>query len=406
MKTAKLTKRKVRIKDRAGKKATFWKVTTPKLGGGSTRRFFKDEAAADTFLEQQQTQLGNYGMAGANLSEKLRMAAIAADEILSPLGLELVDAAKHYAAHILTTRGGMPLTEAIEQLLKNRSSEVYSPEYRKSLSHRLGHFADAFPGKTTTEITKADIHEFLSGFKSSETRKSYRRNIKTLYRFLIDLHGHKTDPVPALEKAKSVTDTKWSVEVITPEECSMLLASATPETLPSISIAMFCGLRASECGRLDWKHIDLEEKRIRIDEKVARKVGSKRTVPIPDNCIEWLRPFAQKSGKVQPAKFHSLFEEVRIGAGFRPSNTRTNERLMKKGLKLKPWPSNCLRHSAISYALAECGDESKVATWAGNSPVQIKNHYDAQAKPSAAALFYSLRPEKIKKGKIHHLKVA
>jgi integrase len=406
MKTAKLTKKKVRLKDRNGKKITYWKVTTPKLGGGSTRRFFKDEASANTHLEQQETQLGNYGMAGANLSEKLRMSAIAAEEILSPLGLELVDAAKHYAAFIISTRGGMPITEAIEKLLKNRSSEDYSPEYRKSLAHRLGHFSDAFPGKTTTELTKADIHDFLSGIKSTETRKSYRRNIKTLFQFLIDFHNHTVDPVPKLEQAKTVKDTKWSVEVITPEECSMLLTSATPETLPSLAIAMFCGLRASECDRLDWKNISLEEKRIRIDETVARKVGSKRTIPIPDNCIEWLRPYAKKAGDVQPEDFHNLFEKVRIAAGFRPSNTRTNQKLVKKGLKLKPWPSNCLRHSAISYALAECGDESKVATWAGNSPVMIKKHYDAQADPSAAVRFYSLRPEPVKKGKIHHLKVA
>ena len=406
MKTAQLTKKKVRLKGRDGKKDTYWKVTSPKLGGGSTRRFFKDEGAANTYLEQQETQLGNYGMAGANLSEKLRMSAIAAEEILSPLGLELVDAAKHYAKFITSTRGGMTISDAIEKLLKNRSSEVYSPEYRKSLSHRLGHFAEAFPRKQTTELTKADIHEFLSGFKSSETRKSYRRNIKTLYGFLIEFHNHETDPVPALEKAKSVKETKWSVEVITPEECSMLLTSATPETLPSLAIAMFCGLRASECDRLDWKNISLEEKRIRIDENVARKVGSKRTVPIPDNCIEWLRPYARKAGRIQPEDFHTLFEEVRIAAGFRPSNTRTNQRLVKKGLKLKAWPSNCLRHSAISYALAECGDESKVATWAGNSPVMIKKHYDTQADPSAAVQFYSLSPVKIKKGKIHHLKVA
>jgi integrase len=406
MKTAQLTKKKVRIKDRNGKKNIFWKVTSPKLGGGSTRRFFKDEAAANTYLEQQETQLGNYGMAGANLTEKLRMSAIAADEILSPLGLELVDAAKHYAAFINSSRGGMPLTEAIEKLLKNRSSEDYSPEYRKSLTHRLGHFSDAFPGKSTTALTKADIHDFLSGIKNPETRKSYRRNIKTVYQYLIDFHNHTVDPVPALEKAKSVKETKWSVEVIMPEECSMLLNSATPETLPSLAIAMFCGLRASECERLDWKNISLEEKRIRIDENVARKVGSKRTVPIPDNCIEWLRPYAKKTGKVQPEDFHDLFEEVRIAAGFRPSNTRTNQRLLNQGHKLKAWPSNCLRHSAISYALADCGDESKVSTWAGNSPAMTKKHYDAQANPSAAKRFYSLRPEKIKKGKIHHLKVA
>jgi hypothetical protein len=49
-------------------------------------------------------------------------------------------------------------------------------------------------------------------------------------------------------------------------------------------------------------------------------------------------------------------------------------------IKLAPWPSNCLKHSAISYAMAR-GDAGKISTWAGNSPAMIRQHDDAQAMP-------------------------
>jgi integrase len=407
MKKTKISKLKVKILRPNGKKESFWKVTTPKLGGGRVRRFFKEETDADTYIGQQEVQLGNYGVAGANLSETLRNKALAADEILSPLGLDLVTAAKHYAKFIKSTRGGLPLSDAVELLKKDRDTDDYSEEYKQSLKHRLKHFVEHFPDKTTTQITSSEIHTFLRGKKSIETRKSYRRNIKTLFQYLIKHHSHAIDPTPDLEKAKTVKCTKWRVAIITPEECTALLNAATPATLPSLALGMFCGLRASEIFRLDWRDVDIKEARIRISETVARKLGSKRTVPIPENCLAWITKHAKENGKVEPEDFHALFERVRVKAGFRPSNTREHRRMEAERIKtapkseaLKPWPSNCLRHSAISYALAECGDESKVATWAGNSPKMIKQHYDAQATPSAAKTFFAIMPPKRGKSKI------
>jgi integrase len=405
MKTPKVSKIKVRLK-KGRRREVFWKVTTPKKGGGRIRRFFKEEKDADIYIEQQENQLGNYGMAGANLPEKLRMAAIVADEILAPLGLDLVDAAKHYAKHVATLKGGMPLADAIAKVLESKSSDEFSPNYQKSLAHRLGHFAQAFPDRKTTDISKDDLRVYLASIKSPETRKSYHRNIKLLYRFLVEYHGHKIDPVPKLSLATTAKETKWSVETLTPEECSALLAAAPPSVTPSLVIGMFCGLRDSEIDRLDWKNIELDEKRIPVNEAIARKVGSKRTIPIPDCAMEWLQPLEKSSGKIRPENYHELFEDVRIAAGFRPSNTRTHQRLVKKGFDLKPWPSNCLRHSAISYALASCGDENRVSTWAGNSPAMIKKHYDGQVKATAAERFFSLTPRGIGKGKIRRFKAA
>jgi len=401
MKTTKLSKKKVKIRNRQGKHAVFWKVISPKLGGGSIRRFFKDEAEADIHMELQQIQITNHGAAGASMNEKLRGAALRAQEILEPLGLDLVTAAKFYADHISSRKGGIPLSKAVELLKKSREGDAYSEIYRKSLTHRLKHFVAAFPEKSTTEISKAEIATFLQEkCKTSETRKSYRRTIKTLYSYLIENQNHTIDPVPEQEKGKAVKESKWSVEILTPQECSRLLHSADEATLPSLAIGMFCGLRASEIERLDWKKINLTEKQIVIDSSVAKKTGSRRVVPIPEACVQWLTPYAKESGPVHPQKFLDLFDTVRIEAGFRPSNTRLHRRLEKqrkeanpKSRPLTPWPSNCLRHTAISYALAESRDESKVASWAGNSPAMIKKHYDSQAMPSGAKAFYSILPQ-------------
>ena len=77
--TSKISKLKAKIRRADGKRVTYWKVTTPKPGGGRNRRFFKTETDADTFIEQQSIQLANHGTAGASMGERLRADAISAN---------------------------------------------------------------------------------------------------------------------------------------------------------------------------------------------------------------------------------------------------------------------------------------------------------------------------------------
>lgn len=397
MKTAKLSKKRVKVLKESGKRETFWKVITPKLGGGSSRRFFKEEKDADTYMEQQQIQLSNYGTAGANLDERLRGKAIAADEILSPLGLDLLDAAKHYAAFIKTSRSGIPLSEAVERFLKTRSGSEYSPVYKKAIAHRLKRLVEMFPDRTTRQLSSSDVDAFLSGCGGIESVKGFRSTTKAFFNHWVEEGQCDKNPV---RKGKS-EDVTYAVEILSPEQCAILLASCTADTLPSVAIGMFAGLRSSEIERLNWSNVRLSESVIILGKEVARKTGSRRVVPIHPTLAKWLQPYAKESGMIQPSDFRKLFDRVRVTAGFKPSFSKRNDdelqALLKasKGRKekLTPWPSNCLRHSAISYAMADCGDQSKVASWAGNSPAMIKKHYDAQATPSAAVKFYSITPD-------------
>ena len=398
------------------KGVTFWQVTVPIVGGGRKRRTFKSREDAQTFFDLSKIQKENYGAAGASMDEKIRGSALRAQEILEPLGLDLVEAAKHYAAHIRNTRGGIPLDKAIElfkasrgiltaiqkqseKKSKKQSEEKskYSPVYRKALSHYLKKFSDAFPNKTTRDITPSEIETFLNGCGSLGSIKTYRKTIRAMFNFLVE-EGH-CDKNPVRRDKK--TELTYSIEIITPEQCSRLLHAADAATLPSIAIGLFCGLRASEIARLDWSKVNLSEQIIVIDSAVARKTGARRVVPMPEACKEWLTPYAKTEGAVQPSDFRNKFDLVRVRAGYKPSFAERKDTALqdaltdakKRKVKLHDWPSNCLRHSAISYGMADCGDPGKVSGWAGNSPAMIRQHYDAQATPSAAKTFYAIRPK-------------
>ena len=56
------------------------------------------------------------------------------------------------------------------------------------------------------------------------------------------------------------------------------------------------------------------------------------------------------------------------------------------------WKHNALRHSFISYRVAETQDAAKVSLEAGNSPQMIFKHYRELVRPEAAKTWFNLMP--------------
>jgi hypothetical protein len=57
------------------------------------------------------------------------------------------------------------------------------------------------------------------------------------------------------------------------------------------------------------------------------------------------------------------------------------------------WKQNALRHSFITYRLAEIQDVNRVALEAGNSPQMIFRHYRELATPQQARTWFAITPE-------------
>ena len=62
------------------------------------------------------------------------------------------------------------------------------------------------------------------------------------------------------------------------------------------------------------------------------------------------------------------------------------------------WKKNALRHSYISYRVAEIEDVAKVALEAGNSPQMIFQHYRELVQPKEAKTWFSIEPVKQAEG--------
>jgi hypothetical protein len=135
----------------------------------------------------------------------------------------------------------------------------------------------------------------------------------------------------------------------------------------------------------------------RSQEILARfgvQIDVRRLVPVKPNLAAWLKDYKRKDGPVCPFKnvVNELVDLVAIINKTLPKGTPEKEKMV--------WKKTGLRHSYISYRVAECADVARVADESGNSPAIIKANYLRRVKPDAAAEWFAIRPSPKRSNKI------
>ena len=174
-------------------------------------------------------------------------------------------------------------------------------------------------------------------------------------------------------------------------ELRRLLAAAKDSFKPLIALQAFAGLRSAEVMRLDWSNVKLSRGHIELGADKT-KTAARRLVPISANLREWLAEHAKKTGKVFPhgrAYFHELQRDTAAA-----TETQADAKTKRGALAPVEWKQNALRHSFISYHVAETGDVPRVALESGNSPAMIFTHYRELVTPDDALQWFAIAPAK------------
>ncbi len=153
-----------------------------------------------------------------------------------------------------------------------------------------------------------------------------------------------------------------------------LLAVASDDQLPFMAISAFAGVRHAEIQRLDWANVDKEAAIIEIRAGTA-KTASRRGIPIQPNLAAWPEYQWEEAGPV--CSFTNMVDQ------FKDMTRKVNqarraawaETAAEEGWAPFAWKHNVLRHSFISYRVAEVQNVVQVALEAGNSPQMIFQHY-------------------------------
>jgi integrase len=387
-------------------------------------------------------RLGNSDADVLTLTSADRSAYLRARQLLDPLGIPVENAAAEFvqAKQVL---GDVPLLQAAEyyvrrhptkipprsvlrvaaEMLKFKKSDGLSDEYLRHLRYDMKKFAATFHGNIGM-VMGPDIDKWLRGLGvSPRTRNNLRASVQTLFafakaqRYLPKDH----DEIDAVMVAKNAVS---EIEIFTPKEMAEILAHADKQLVPFLALGAFAGIRHAEIQRLEWAELHFDAGIIEIRAAKA-KTASRRTVPILDNLRAWLLARHREVGLVCggldtkneiPALVETINESRRAAwakanrvsaEGLNESENRARDIPAKakdkappgaETAKIEGWPAfawkhNALRHSFISYRVADIQNVAQVALEAGNSPQMIFKHYRELVRPAEAKAWFAIVPK-------------
>lgn len=318
----------------------------------------------------------------------LELAAAQLAEAYALTGGRVMEAARYYAKKHPATLPRKTVAEAKDALIDAKEKDGASEVYLKDLKFRLGQFAASFQTQLA-DVSEAQINEWLRGLKcGARGRNNYRLAVGTLFKFAVSDGLLPKDHLD-FEKVAKAREEQTQIEIFTPAELVKLLNAARPNLKPGVNrryaegpgllsllvLGAFAGLRTAEIERQRWEDINLERGFIRVT-AAKGNTAQKRLAPVTDNLKQWLAPLRQDEGLVceiarTPDAINRLAKRAGVG-----------------------WKHNALRHSFISYRVAEAQDVPRVALEAGNSPKMIFKHYRELVTPGEAKEWFGIAPER------------
>lgn len=343
-------------------------------------------------LEPIAAELSQYG-AHAVVTPERRAALAVLERAASELGIDpitFVDRAKHYilehraraAAAVSPTR---TVAQVLNELLADCTRRGVSPFYYRDMDTRLTPFAAAFQCSITS-LTGSDIAAWLRARKTKSGRSigprtfnNYRSAVQALTQFAKQQRYLPRD-WSELDAAQPIKLKKaHRILIFTPDEIQTLLSAASDRIRPFLILGAFAGIRHEEIKRITWANIRVDKGYIILPGDKT-KTERKRMPPILPNLREWLVYYSGCHGPV---------------CTYKKPDQAAAKLARRCGLK---WKRNALRHSFISYRVAQIQSVDQTALEAGNSPQEIHDHYLELVTPEESRQWFNICPKNVTNG--------
>jgi len=276
------------------------------------------------------------------------------------------------------------VSEAAEAYLKSHRFEGLSFHHVRTVKKFVTLLSKCYGSRPLESITPEDVLKSMPKHWGATSKCNYLRSIKTFANWSRDNDYLPYDRRTFAERIRKPKEIPAEPEFFTTEEMrrlltvgAMLVGGDEEFLLALLVLGGFVGMRVSEIGRVKWEDIDLTHKAVRLTPKIT-KTASRRIALIPDNAAEWLSHVKVKTGFVMPQH---------LG----PNLNRYIGNLAKEaGVE---WKNNALRHSYVTYAMAQERDAWKVAEQVGNSPRVLQAHYKGLVLATDATEWFGITPD-------------
>lgn len=288
---------------------------------------------------------------------------------------------------------GATVEEAIRYFLKHQNQRAASKEFcaafaefkaakanrrqrtKHDYDHVLGKLTRHFKGMLLSDISARDIDTAINAECPGEHgRRKFMAVLKTLFNWSIRRDYAEKNPILKLDPVELRPTQK---PILTNDQARDLLTHCTDELLPYYLFGLFCGIRPKELQRLEWTHVNMEERHIHVP-GAASKTWEHRYVDIPDNLLKWLQVHGvNRCGRICPGDFAQ------------------KHRANYKRAGLTEWKQDVMRHTFASNHLAHFGNLDALLQAMGHrsSPQTLWRYYHKARTKSLAADFWSIGPE-------------
>ena len=362
------------------------------LNGQRIRRRFRtrDEALGekDRLEIQAANNVGLIRMVATRLSHK--DLAEAESCILRLGSRSLTDAVEWYLGNYRPPVTDMSLVEAGAAFIADRTPHVRAPTLADH-KRTLRSLQTAFPDRSVSSITTADIQQFLAIRPLGKKRfNNLRGDLHAFFGFCVSVprewtRANPVTPIPVYKISRGLP------EILSANKAQELMAfvetyAGGPKNkyppgflVPYFALCLFAGIRPGadngEIAKLGaaldiTKYVNLDLGVIRIMPDMA-KTKSIRQITIQPNLRAWLLKFPLSK---YPIMFTNMVEKL---APVRKKFCLGND---------------VARHSFISYFVAKHQSMGAAALEAGNSESMIRKHYYNLVGPAEAEEFWAIMP--------------
>jgi integrase len=371
-----------------------WRVMGWTRAGQRIRENFSEQVRATAREHELRTEwlMGHQetGMQATKLTpEQIGLAEIAFARL--PEAADILPAVDNWLKHgkALSVQSSERLDDAVEKFKTWLDTSPLRKESKDNLRRRVNVFVNSVPNNNVSDINREQIASYLAGRRdiSAKSKDNDRRALSSFFSWCIENKWMAVNPCRVEGRRRRGVKTDVKPPVLSLDQCKALLKAAGGleggRLAPYVAVCLFAGLRPWEAQRLTWLDVNLKDKEISLSGEQT-KTGQGRVITICDTLLKWLK--AHEGKPFFPANWRRDFDRVKSAAGF---GGRDNE----EG-KLKAWPVDVMRHTAISHYFRQTGSYGRTAEQFGNSESIIKAHYQARVSSDDTKKFYRLMPGK------------
>ena len=364
---------------------------------GRERKLYASIVHAREFAEMKAAQLANglaegHHLQRAQVLELTEARAILGDyPLLSALqewkrardlvGERVLTVCEEAANRKTNELSRITVADAVEKFIqaKNKLGKQGSRTY----GSKLKRLTDSLGTLFLDSVTVHDWNRLLDSTDDAVTRNDIRKRAVSLCLWA-RRHGHLLENVTLeIEKTERAAEKPTDIGILSPAQYQAILEHVRtkyPDDLGAVVLAGFCGLRADEIqGKIHdrekrqlWEHIKLKDKELFVS-AAKTNTPSWRSFELQPAALAWLKLCAKTSG---PVGGDRCMERIRRD-------------LLNDGFNL---PTNCFRHSFITYRVAVTNNKQTTATEAGNSPREIDHRYRRPVSKAEGLAWFSIRP--------------